>query len=125
MSSNPFSEAPSDLSAAAQRIWLAGLGAMAVAQQQGSRLAEGTSKLFAELVEQGRQIERNGKPRVNETKDVPDAAEDSWTRVQQLVDAQVTAALHRLGVPTKDEIAELSRRVEQLTAAIEALKTQA
>jgi hypothetical protein len=47
------------------------------------------------------------------------------TTFQQLskgLDEQVTAALHRMGVPTRREIATLSKRVELLTASIEKLK---
>jgi polyhydroxyalkanoate synthesis regulator phasin len=44
--------------------------------------------------------------------------------VQVVIDAQVSHALHRLGVPTRQEIADLTKRIEKLTASIDALKVK-
>ena len=41
---------------------------------------------------------------------------------ETLLDEKLTAALHRLGVPTRDEIRNLTQRVEELNAKIEQLK---
>jgi poly(hydroxyalkanoate) granule-associated protein len=113
-----------DLQDAAQRLWFAGLGALALAQEEGNRLAEGTGRLFALLVEKGRELEKDGFTPLARVKDASGTAGETWTRFQAMVDTQVTDVLHRLGVPTKGEIGELSRRIEQLTASIEALKAQ-
>jgi len=110
-------EVPADVMEAAQKIWFAGLGAMALAQEE-------TSRLFAALVEKGEEMEKAGETPIARVKGAAGTAEESWKRIQALIDAQVTAALHRLGVPTRDEIAELGRRIEQLTASIEALKAR-
>lgn len=118
-------EIPADVLDAAQRIWFAGLGAMVLAQEEGARVVDGTAKLFSVLMEKGQEMEKSGFSPLAQTKAVVDKADETWARVQALVDAQVTAALHRLGVPTKDEIADLIKRIEQLTASIEALKAQA
>jgi hypothetical protein len=37
----------------------------------------------------------------------------------------MTSALHRMGVPTRSEIATLGKRVELLTASVERLKPKA
>lgn len=98
-----------DLKASAQKIWLAGLGALAVAEQEGA-------KMFDSLVERGREWEGRGKERMGEARSrVEHVVED----VEGRIDARVSAAMHRLGVPTRDEIRELTRRVEELNAKLE------
>ncbi len=104
----------------ANKIWLAGLGALAVAQEEGG-------KLFATLVKRGRQYESKvGMPAMNlgVIHDTRDKATAAFEKLGKGMDAQVTAALHRLGVPTRDEISMLSKRVEMLTASVEKLKTR-
>ena len=115
---------PADMLAAAQSIWLAGLGAIAVAQQEGG-------KLFSTLVEKGAELEKAGFSPAAAVDAVKDAAgnasdefEHAWKSVPRFVDEQVTAALHRIGVPTRDEIAALMTRIDQLTLAIEQLKSR-
>ncbi len=103
----------------AHRIWLAGLGAVALAQETGG-------KLFNELVQRGREMEARAKlsrPDMTVTlKDATGRAMTAWQQLGKGVDEQVTAALHRMGVPTRHEIATLGKRVELLTASIEKLK---
>ncbi len=99
----------------AHRIWLAGLGALATAEEEGS-------KLFARLVERGKGFEADGKENFAKAKK---KAEKVYEDVTETVDDKITAALHRLGVPTRDEIKRLTKKVEDLTAKIEQLKPKA
>ena len=103
----------------AYRIWLAGLGALAMAQETGG-------ELFNDLVKRGREMEAHARmPTPDMSVTFRDATDKAVTTFQQLskgLDEQVTAALHRMGVPTRSEIATLSKRVELLTASIEKLK---
>jgi poly(hydroxyalkanoate) granule-associated protein len=101
-----------DLMESAHRIWLAGLGALAAAEEEGS-------KVFGRLVERGKDVESRSKQQVQ---DVKSKAESAWSGVSDKVDEKVTAALHRLGVPTRDEISELSRKVEELNRKVEQLR---
>jgi poly(hydroxyalkanoate) granule-associated protein len=66
------------------------------------------------------------KPVGDAKKTVEDAVSDvrgragkTWTKVEHAFDQQVTMALHRLGVPTRKEITDLTRRVETLTRKLE------
>ncbi len=116
-----------DVKDSANKIWLAGLGALAAAEEEGS-------KLFKNLVERGESLENRGRERYVEVKDtvkdtVDNATDEAkqrvggtWDKVEERVDDAVTAALGRLGVPSRDEIATLTRRVEELTAVVEQLK---
>jgi poly(hydroxyalkanoate) granule-associated protein len=99
----------------AHRIWLAGLGALAAAEEEGS-------KLFSRLVERGKGFEADGKEQFAKAKK---KAEKAYEDVSETVDEKVTAALHRMGVPTRDEIKHLTKKVEELTAKVEQLKPKA
>ena len=106
----------------AHQIWLAGLGAVATAQEEGG-------KLFKNLVEKGQDFEKVGRDKVDQAKGavtgVKVVAESYWETFERTLDEKVTTVIHRIGVPTKDEIDTLTERVESLTDAIEKLRTKA
>jgi poly(hydroxyalkanoate) granule-associated protein len=108
-----------ELKESVHRIWLAGLGALAAAEEEGS-------KLFNRLVERGRDVEDRGKVEVDKVKDgvekMKAKAESTFDAWGEKFDERLTATLHRLGVPTRDEIRNLTRRVEELNAKVEQLK---
>jgi poly(hydroxyalkanoate) granule-associated protein len=112
-------EMQAGMTESAYRIWLAGLGAVAYAQENGT-------KLFNDLIKRGREMEARTKlprPEMGTAfKGATGRAATAWQQLGKGVDEQVTAALHRMGVPTRHEIATLSKRVELLTASIEKLK---
>ncbi len=105
------------------RIWLAGLGALAAAEEEGS-------KLFSKLVDRGRDVESKGKVEVDKVGDkvrtevdkAKAKAESAFENWGEKFDEKLTSALHRLGVPTRDEIHNLTRRVEELNSKVEHLK---
>ncbi len=101
-----------ELKDSVHRIWLAGLGALAAAEEEGT-------KLFSRLVDRGREVEERGKVEVDKAKS---KAESAWSEVGSKVDETLSSTLHRLGVPTRDEIRNLTQRVEELTAKVEQLR---
>jgi poly(hydroxyalkanoate) granule-associated protein len=112
-----------DLKDSAHKIWLAGLGALAAAEKEGA-------KVFNRLVERGREVESKGKVdfkeqvdnakvQVDKAKAKVEGAVEDWTAK---LDEAVTSTLHRLGVPTREEIRTLTQRVEELNAKVEQLK---
>jgi poly(hydroxyalkanoate) granule-associated protein len=96
----------------AHRIWLAGLGALSTAQQEGS-------KVFDRLVERGKDVEAKTKDQASQARE---KAESAWSSVGDKVDEKLTSALNRLGVPTRDEIRNLTQKIEELNAKVEQLK---
>jgi len=108
-----------ELKESVHRIWLAGLGALAAAEEEGT-------KLFTRLVDRGRDVEAKGKVEVDKVKaEVEKMKTKAETRFDDWggkFDEALTAALHRLGVPTRDEIRNLTQRVEELNAKVESLK---
>jgi len=120
-----------DVRESAHKIWLAGLGALAVTEEEGS-------KLFKTLVQQGERFETENKAKLKEAKKSADqagarakklaeetaerakrAAEGAWEQLGGAFDDKLAKTLHRIGVPTRDEINALSRRIEELTRAVE------
>jgi poly(hydroxyalkanoate) granule-associated protein len=112
-----------DLKESAYRVWLAGLGALAAAGEEGA-------KAFNRLVDRGRDLESRSKDDIKSQADkardqfdqAKGKAEGQWEEWSDKLDEVLTRSLHRLGVPTRDEIQTLTQRVEELTAKIEGLK---
>ena len=115
-------DAQGELRESAHKIWLAGLGALAVAGEEGRNL-------FRTLVERGEELEGRGRVHVDKVKgkvkDARSNVEMAFERAQEGFDDKVAAALHRMGVPTRNEIAKLTKRVEDLTKSIEKLRQKA
>jgi poly(hydroxyalkanoate) granule-associated protein len=111
-----------ELKESAHKIWLAGLGALSAAEEEGT-------KLFNRLVDRGKDFEAKGKVEVEKVKakaeEVKAKAEATFEEWSGKLDEKVTATLQRLGVPTRDEIHTLTQKVEDLTAKLEQLKPKA
>lgn len=99
----------------AHKIWLAGLGALATAEKEGTRL-------FRTLVERGEELEERGRSRFDEVRSkageatarVRETAGEAWSGVGKTLEAQVAKVLQTMGVPTRDELDALERRVRAL-----------
>ena len=110
----------------AQQVWLAGLGAMAKAQEQGSKAIEA-------LVNDGlafqRKSQAEAQQRLHEATErlshmASDFGQHTSGRVdklEHLFEDRVAKALHRLGMPTLLDIQTLNDRVAQLEAQLAAL----
>lgn len=103
----------------ANQVWLAGLGAFAQAEEKGG-------DWFANLISAGEKLEnaareqvtrpiRVAERRVTETRD---SIGDSWDAVVLVFERRLARLLHSFQVPTKRDIAELTRRVEELQATV-------
>jgi polyhydroxyalkanoate synthesis regulator phasin len=90
-----------------RNIWLAGLGAAVLAQEEGT-------KMFDTLVQKGEEAK----------KDATEKATSTWDKVSHSFDEQVAQSLHRIGVPTREEIATLTRRVDALIASVDKLRAK-
>lgn len=109
-----------EIKESANKIWLAGLGALAAAEEEGT-------KIFNTLVEKGEGYETRGKEELAKVKDKVEGAfskaESSWDQLGDTFDEKVASAVNRLGVPSRDEINSLTKQVEELTLKIDQLKT--
>lgn len=105
-----------ELKDSAHRIWLAGLGALAAAGEEGT-------KMFDRLVDRGREYETRGRDEARKQYEGAKSSTDDILKTwSDKLDESVTKALHRMGVPSRDEIHNLTRRVEELNAKVEMLK---
>jgi poly(hydroxyalkanoate) granule-associated protein len=110
----------------ASQIWLAGLGAFAKAQEEGS-------KVFEALVKEGSSIQMRSKAFTEEklgevtgkvskvAGDVAKQATQSWDKLETVFEERVARALSRLGVPTNKDISDLIARIEALNESVQAL----
>lgn len=132
----------------AHEIWLAGLGAFALAQEEGvnlvrkggklineqtGKVVSESSKLFERLVAEGKKLEGKGRKMAEEAvggvkNDVEgrvtkarEQARTNWDKLEKVFEDRVARALSRLGVPTSDEIQELSQRVAELNKRVREL----
>lgn len=110
----------------AQQIWLAGLGAFAKAQQEGG-------KLFEALVKEGAALDAKTRKfteaKVNEARgnvestlgQVRERSQETWDKLEKVFEDRVSRALGRLGVPGREELKTLTKRVEDLSREVRKL----
>ena len=117
---------PSDPNALnTHQIWLAGLGAMAQAQAQGN-------KAFETLVSDGLTFQRKSQEEAQQrfqeaterfaslTQGLGQQASGRIDKLEHVFEERVARALHRLGMPTLQDIADLQTRVADLEARLAA-----
>ncbi len=126
--------APARRANALHQIYLAGLGA-------ASRARSGTPKLFEQLVAEGARIQADtrgateqalqeflgdARARVSaRVGQVRGQAADALEGLEKMFQTRVHRALTQLGVPSAEQLASLSRRVDALNANIEQLARRA
>jgi len=110
----------------AQQIWLAGLGAFAKAQEEGS-------KLFEALVKEGTALDAKTRKfteaRVNEARgnvestlgQVRERSQETWDKLEKVFEDRVSKALGRLGIPGNADLESLSARVDALSREVKNL----
>jgi poly(hydroxyalkanoate) granule-associated protein len=158
----------------ARDIWLAGLGALSVAQKEGEKFIEESNKLFDKLVKEGAKLETQARKdvegafddlrgefgsrvknirgdvesrvrdfrgdvesRVEGIRDEIESrfdnvrkqreliekqagamrkqAAEGWDKLEGFFEERVTRVLSRVGIPTRDDIDRLNRRVQELS----------
>ncbi len=110
---------PEEIRESAHKIWLAGLGALATAEEEGT-------KLFNSLVEKGEAFEARSKEQLGKMREKVEGAvgkaESSFEKLGDAFDDKVAGTIKRLGVPSRNEINRLTKRVEELTLKVDQLK---
>ena len=107
----------------AQQIWLAGLGAFAKMQEEGS-------KAFEALVKDGAGVQKKTQKAAEESLSQAQArmagfanefgakAAGGWGKLENIFEERVARALEKLGMPSAQEVAALQARVEALEARV-------
>ncbi len=111
----------------ARALWLAGLGAVSIARKRGS-------EAFAGLIGEGRDFQAHAEKLAREVSadakaqvkgaigPVRTAIEQNAQKAAKVAQNVVAGALSRLGVPTKADIEELTRRVTALSRQLKTAK---
>ncbi|WP_454902374.1 phasin family protein [Variovorax gossypii] len=107
----------------AQQIWLAGLGAFAKMQQEGS-------KAFEALVKDGAGMQKKTQQAAEETlaqaqqrmagfaSEFGTKAAGQWGKLENIFEERVARALDKLGAPSAADMAALQARVDALEAQL-------
>jgi poly(hydroxyalkanoate) granule-associated protein len=122
-----------DVTTSAHQVFLAGLGAAALVEQESGKLLQESEKLFGKLVARGRKVEADGRKKLAEgKKQVVAARKKTEQKVERFqgevsgqLNSQLTKLVQRLGIPHQDQIQTLSDRVAELTRKIDAMQKSA
>ena len=106
----------------AQQIWLAGMGAFAKAQQEGT-------KVFETLVKDGTQLQaatQQAQAKVTEAAhkmsamatDMGQRASGQMDKLESIFEERVAKALKSMGLPSAQALSELEARVAALEAQL-------
>jgi poly(hydroxyalkanoate) granule-associated protein len=114
----------------AQQIWLAGLGAFAKAQEEGT-------KVFDSLVKEGMSIQRKTQAAAEEkiseatnrmttmATDISSKASGQWDKLENIFEDRVSKVLNKLGVPSAKDIDVLAARIDELNRNVAKLNAKA
>jgi poly(hydroxyalkanoate) granule-associated protein len=117
---------PEEVTGQAREIWLAGLGALQRLEKEGD-------KIFETLVERGKHYEDSRREQIEDateslreqqeafTEDVTERLDNATKSVEKAVSDTLSGTLGQIGVPTRNEVRDLSRRVGELSEKLEAL----
>ena len=150
----------------AREIWLAGLGAFSVAQQEGGKIIDEGNKMFDKLVAEGSKLEKRTRKDVEGAVDdlrsdiesvvddirgdietrvsefrgdvesrfggvreqadsVRKQASDNWDKLEKIFEDRVSRSLGSLGIPTRDDVNDLAKRVQKLSRQVAAMDKKA
>ena len=104
-------------------IWLAGLGAFAKVSSEGG-------KLFEALVKEGEKVEERTREAAagaletarEQTDQTRGKVAETWDKVEQIFEDRLAQVLGQLGVPSHDDLQELTQRMDALQAHIDELR---
>ena len=115
-------EVASELARGARNLWLAGLGALSVAEEAGTQV-------FDALVEEGKSWEQQRRERTERTarqvQQLTAEGTDAVEAAEERVREEVNDVLQRIGVPhrtdiddLRDQVNDLAERMDRLADAI-------
>ena len=107
----------------AQQIWLAGMGAFAKAQAEGTQAFE---KLIKDGISLQKKTQGAAEDKINEVTgkmtamagEVTAKAGQHWDKLESIFEQRTAKAMSRLGVPSARDMAELKARIDKLEATL-------
>ncbi len=121
---------PSHLKDSAQQIWLAGLGAFSKVQAEGGKVFD---TLVNDGLNQQRKTQALAEERIQEASsrlsllgsDLSSKAAGSMDKLENIFEDRVARALHRLGIPSAQDMAALQARIDELQREVQRLSAPA
>lgn len=116
-----------------QQVWLAGMGAISKAQQEGPAAFQDAVAEGWKLLDRSRS---NAEQRIRDVFDsaqgsvqtridsARDQASETWDNLEMLFQSRVQKALQQIGVPNAEEIRLLTQRVADLNENVKALASR-
>lgn len=110
----------------ANQIWLAGLGAVGRAEEEGTRF-------FDQLVAVGQRVETRARDQVfrpfraaeRKADELRDTAAGAIGHVKLIIERRIARTLNALQIPTSRDVEALTQRVEELTVALDRMERRA
>ncbi|HVL00757.1 MAG TPA: phasin family protein [Dongiaceae bacterium] len=105
------------------KIWLAGLGAYALMEEEGK-------ELFERLVDKGQVFEKENNSRGQQLAadskldELKNRANQTMDRIERAFDLRVSSALGRLGISRKSDLDLLHDKIDRLASAIEQIANE-
>ncbi|MFG1447589.1 phasin family protein [Xylella fastidiosa] len=107
------------LGKSAERVWLAGIGALGRVQSEGARFFEALVNEGEEIKQRRRENSLHSAESIREHVEVKleetwGNTQRNWRRMNQLFDERIQDILHTLKIPTREEIEALRHEIEIL-----------
>ncbi len=107
-------EAGSSLLAGVRRVLMAGVGAVALAQEE-------VEEFVKKLVDRGEIAEKDGRKLVD---DIMEKRKNRAQKAEDALEKRIEGLLDRMNVPTKSDIDELSKKITLLAEKVDELKNK-
>ena len=119
---NADSQLSQSVRESAHLIWLAGLGAFTKVSAEGG-------KLFETLVKEGERVEERTREVAagalvvasEQTGEARGRVVETWDKVEQIFEDRLARVLGQLGIPSREDLRELTQRIDALQAQLEEL----
>ena len=110
----------------AQKTFYVGLGAVDMAREEITQFVEKTQERTNEMIdrfiERGETVQKDGRKEIEKRRKEVDKR---TSKVQAELDTRIEKVLHRLNVPTKTDIEELNKKLNNLIRKVNALAKEA
>lgn len=114
---------------AAHKTFLASLGAVSMAQDEIKRGYENSNEFAGKLVERGEKISKERREQVTaeaekQQEKAQEMGEEVTNRVSETYRRYSTATLHRMNMPSNDDIQDLSKQIAALNRKLDRVRKE-
>lgn len=107
-------ESENSLLAGVRRVLMAGVGAVALAQEE-------VEEFVKKLVERGEIAEKDGRKLIDDTME---KRKNRAQKAEDALESRVEGLLERMNIPTKSDIDKLSQKITMLAEKVDELKNK-